>query len=260
MMAWVSGVVRVMWQTVCGVVMRVVRNEKGEGGSSPCCTSSLAQSMVLPSSRGGVPVLETRPIVKPNEYSVLERPMLGASPTRPAGILVSPIWMRPLRNVPVVSTTARPRGSFSGQSAVTTPNDPLVHDQKIFNGRRQDGEIVLSRQHVLHCRSIELPVRLRPRSAHSRTLAAVEGMRKLDAGRIRDAAHHAIERIDLAHGEMTLADAADGRVARHLADGPELVRQQQRPGTKARRSRSRLAAGMASTNDNDVERVHGAAH
>ena len=53
-----------MWQAICGVVIAVVRNEKGEGGSSPGCTSSAAQSMVRPSSRGGVPVF-SRPIVKP---------------------------------------------------------------------------------------------------------------------------------------------------------------------------------------------------
>ena len=39
----------------------VVRKEKGEGGSSPGCISRLAQSIVRPSSRGGVPVF-SRPI------------------------------------------------------------------------------------------------------------------------------------------------------------------------------------------------------
>ena len=66
--------------------MRSVSIENGSGGSSPCCISSAAQSMVVPSSRGGVPVL-SRPSVKPARSSVAERPSAGASPTRPAGDL-----------------------------------------------------------------------------------------------------------------------------------------------------------------------------
>ena len=74
-----------MWQATCGVVMRSVRNENGTGGSSPSWTSSPAQSIVVPSSRGGVPVL-SRPSAKPARRKVCDRPSDGASPTRPAGI------------------------------------------------------------------------------------------------------------------------------------------------------------------------------
>ena len=85
--------------------MRSVSIENGSGGSSPGCISSAAQSMVVPSSRGGVPVL-SRPSAKPSRSSVRESPIAGASPTRPAGVCRSPIWIRPRRNVPVVRTTA----------------------------------------------------------------------------------------------------------------------------------------------------------
>ena len=43
--------------------------------------------MVLPSSRGGVPVF-SRPSRKPSRSSVRASPTDGASPTRPAGILL----------------------------------------------------------------------------------------------------------------------------------------------------------------------------
>ena len=46
-----------------------------------------AQSMVRPSSRGGVPVL-SRPSAKPSRSSVRDKPSAGASPTRPAGVLL----------------------------------------------------------------------------------------------------------------------------------------------------------------------------
>ena len=105
MTSWVAALVRVIPHWICGVVMRSVSTENGSGGSSPGCISTADQSMVVPSSRGGVPVF-SRPSANPARSRVRERPIAGASPTRPAGICCSPIWIRPRRNVPVVSTTA----------------------------------------------------------------------------------------------------------------------------------------------------------
>jgi hypothetical protein len=79
--------------------------ENGSGGSSPGCISTADQSMVVPSSRGGVPVFN-RPSVKPTRSNEAESPMAGASPTRPAGQFFSPRWISPRRKVPVVMTTA----------------------------------------------------------------------------------------------------------------------------------------------------------
>ncbi len=78
----------------------------------------------------------------------------------------------------------------------------------------------------LHGMAVELAVGLGARPAHRRALAAVQDA-ELDAGAIDRPAHDAVERIDLAH-QMALAEAADRRVARHLADRRALVRQQQR--------------------------------
>src|SRR5213592_2409587 len=83
-MRWVAAFVRVMPHWTCGFSMRSVRVENGSGGSSPGCISTAAQSIVLPSSRGGVPVLSL-PSANPRRSSVKERPIAGASPTRPAG-------------------------------------------------------------------------------------------------------------------------------------------------------------------------------
>ena len=65
MMAWVAGVVWVMWQAICGVAIESVRNENGWGGSSPRCSWRPLQSMVRPSSRAGVPVF-SRPMRRPS--------------------------------------------------------------------------------------------------------------------------------------------------------------------------------------------------
>ena len=53
----------------------------------PAASPAAAQSMVVPSSRGGVPVL-SRPSAKPSRSSVSDSPTAGASPTRPAGDLL----------------------------------------------------------------------------------------------------------------------------------------------------------------------------
>jgi hypothetical protein len=63
MIWWVSAVVKVMPQAICGVSIRSVRNENGTGSSSPGCISSRSQAMVAPSRRAGVPVFR-RPIWK----------------------------------------------------------------------------------------------------------------------------------------------------------------------------------------------------
>ena len=106
-----------MWQTTCGVVIRPVRNENGTGGSSPGWTPSPRQSIVVPSSRGGVPVLR-RPSEKPQRASVRDSPSAGASPTRPAGIFSFP--------------------SLSLQVQEVLRRDPLSGQLFCFRGRRGD--------------------------------------------------------------------------------------------------------------------------
>ena len=93
----------------------------------------------------------------------------------------------------------------------------------------------------------------RSRPADSGTFGAVEEP-ELDAGGVGHAAHDAVERIDLAD-EVALPEAANGRVAAHLADGLDLVRQQQRTRAQTCGSRCGLAASVAAADDDDVEGV-----
>ena len=60
----VSGVVKAMWQLICGCTIFFVRKLKGVGSASPGCSSNASQRMVRPSRRGGVPVLR-RQVRKP---------------------------------------------------------------------------------------------------------------------------------------------------------------------------------------------------
>ncbi|SRR6266404_7782738 len=83
-----------------------------------------------------------------------------------------------------------------------------------------------------------------------RALAAVQNP-ELDAGAVDHPAREPVERVDLAH-EMSLAEPADRRVARHLADRRPLVGQEKRARTEPRSHRSRLAAGMPAADHDDV--------
>ena len=88
--------------------MRSVAKLNGRGSASPGCGSHFAKSMVRPLSRQGVPVLK-RASSKPQAARLSLSASAELSPARPPRVLASPVCMSALRNVPVVSTTARAR-------------------------------------------------------------------------------------------------------------------------------------------------------
>ena len=81
----------------------------------------------------------------------------------------------------------------------------------------------------------------------------------MNASRIRRAAHQPIQRIDLAH-QVALADAADRRVAGHLADRLDAMGQQQRPRSDARGRRGCLAPGMSAADHHHIEMLSHTTH
>jgi hypothetical protein len=84
MMRSVSGVVKAMWQLICGWTIFLVRKLKGVGSASPACSSKASQRIVRPSSRGGVPVFK-RQVRKPSARSASPSSTEAGSPLRPAG-------------------------------------------------------------------------------------------------------------------------------------------------------------------------------
>ena len=103
--------------------------------------------------------------------------------------------------------------------------------------------------------AVERAVGLDPRTPYRRTLAAIEHA-AVDRSPVRGPGHETVEDIELAH-EMALADAANGRVARHLANIPGAKGQQADARAAPGRSGGGFAAGVAGTNHKDVE--HGRA-
>mgnify|MGYP007095241539 CR=1 FL=1 len=134
-------------------------------------------------------------------------------------------------------------------------------ENQILHGPLDNLEVRGGVNRSLHGLAIELAIRLGPRAMHGRPLGAVE-QPELDASRICDSPHQAIERIDLPD-QVTLTQPADCRVAGHLSDGGELVRDQRRARPHPRSGRRRLATRMATPDDDDVvvvRRLQGDGH
>ena len=72
--------------------------------------------------------------------------------------------------------------------------------------------------------------------------------------RTGDTTDETVKRVDLAD-ERALADAANARIAAHLADRVQPLREQQRPRADACSSGGGLAAGVSSADDNHCARV-----
>ena len=75
---------------------------------------------------------------------------------------------------------------------------------------------------------------------------------ELDAALVGDAAHEAVQSVDFPD-QMALAEAADGRIAGHGADGRESMRHQGRLRAHAGAGGRGFTAGMAAANHDNVE-------
>ena len=126
-----------------------------------------------------------------------------------------------------------------------------IANEEVVNFTLNDREVLRQPQRLLHSRRVQLPISLGARTPDGWAFAAVE-QAKLNATGIGDAAHQAIQRVDLAH-QVPFAEPPDRRVARHRADGRKLLRDQRRPCTHARSRRRGFAAGMAATDDDDIK-------
>ena len=157
--------------------------------------------------------------------------------------------MRPPRNVPTVSTTAR--ASKRMPLTVTTPAHPLALDDQVGDLLLEEHQVRLVLEPRADGLAVQLAVGLGARGAHRRTLAGVEGA-ELDAGEVRGARHGAAQGIDLPH-QVSLADAADRRVAAHRAERLQALGHQQRACAHARSRQRRLGAGVAAADDDHLE-------
>ena len=202
------------------------------------------------------------------------------------GAAVDPRWSPGLQSPHAQGELAQPRresvgGCITGPSAgvvdeadVHAPGEERAHGQHHRRGFEPDAR---DREHTVHPAAlhdevghllleerevrlileqgadgllVELPVGLGAGRAHRRALAGIERA-ELDAGAVSRPGHGAAQRVDLAH-QVSLADAADGRIATHLAQGLDALSQQQRARSHACGGEGRLGAGMTAADDDDV--------
>ena len=105
-------------------------------------------------------------------------------------------------------------------------------------------------QRVLHPDVVALAVCLHAQTVYGGAFAAVEHP-ALQVGGVCGQTHQPAERIDLPH-KMPLGCAADGRVARHIADEIQRQRKHRGPCPQPCRRMRRLDPRMPRTDDDDV--------
>ena len=125
---------------------------------------------------------------------------------------------------------------------MTTPRDPPALQDQVVHPLLEQVQARLLLQGAAHERLVELAVGLGAGGAYRRPLAGVEDA-PLDTGGVRGPGHEAAQGVDLPH-QVALADAADGRVAGHLAQGLDVLGQEQGAGPAACRGQGRLAPGV----------------
>ncbi len=207
--------------------------------------------------RGGVPVL-SRPTGSASSRRRAARDRDGGSPARPAGIVLEADVDAPAQEG--AGREHHGTGAEAQADGGDGAGDAVALEDQVVDRLLEEPEVGLVLQAAADGRTVEDAVGLRARGPHRRALARVEGA-ELDAGLVGGERHGPAQRVDLAH-QVALADAADRRVAGHLPQRLDGVREQQRARAGAGRGQGGLGAGVAAADDDHVEtggKVHGSA-
>ena len=127
----------------------------------------------------------------------------------------------------------------------------LTFEQQIVTGALKQPQVRLVLQAPTNRCPVQHAVGLRTRGPHGRALRDVENA-ELNPRFVGGQGHRAAQRVDFLD-QMTLADPADRRVATHLPQRFDVVRQQQRRHAHARTRQCRLGAGVAAADHDDLE-------
>ena len=133
------------------------------------------------------------------------------------------------------------------------PGDGSAFQDQVVHALLEQPQIGLALEGGAHRPAVQPPVGLGPGGPHRRALAGVQ-YPELDTGPVDGLGHEPAEGVDFPH-QMALADAADGGVAAHLAQGVQILGQQQGGRAHAGAGERRLGAGMAATHHDHIEPV-----
>src|SRR5574337_1009703 len=121
--------------------------------------------------------------------------------------------------------------------------DAAVLDDQVVHRLLEQLQLRLGFHDAADGRLVQRAIGLTAGGAYGRTLGGVERA-PLDARAVGGVRHGATQRVDLPD-QMPLADAADGRVAAHLADRLDVVAEQQGTRARPRRGERGFGAGVA---------------
>ena len=213
--------------------------------------------MVRPSMRGGVPVFRRRGAERQRPQALGEfvrRRIAGA-----AAAVVVEADVDAAAEERADGEHHRARAEFdAGHGDHATHH--AVLDDEIGALLLEQREVGLVLERAANERLVQHAIRLHARRAHRRTLAGVQRAR-LDRRRIGASRHDTAQRVDLLD-QVSLADAADGGVAAHLAQRLDALREQQRARTHAGSRQRGFGARVPATHDDYVKnacRTHGIA-
>jgi hypothetical protein len=131
------------------------------------------------------------------------------------------------------------------------PRDSVSFYQDIVCRLLEKPEVLLRLKPTSYRFSVENAVRLCPGRADCRALGAIENA-KLNPRLVRGNRHRAAQGVDFLH-QMTLTNAPNGRITRHLSEGFQAMGQQKRGAAHPSGSKGCLGACMAAADHNDVK-------
>jgi hypothetical protein len=143
-------------------------------------------------------------------------------------------------------------GRFEAQADLgDDAGDPVADHGEVVHGLLEQPQVGLVLEAAADRGLVEHPVGLGAGGTHGRALAGVEDA-ELDAAFVGGRRHGAAEGVHFLD-QMPLADAADGRVAAHLAEGFDVVGEQQGGAPGPCRGQRGFGAGMAAADNDHVE-------
>jgi len=131
------------------------------------------------------------------------------------------------------------------------PPHSAALNQKIGNCSLGEFQVRLSLEQLPYRTSIETSITLGSRRPDGGALGSVEHS-ELNPSPIGRATHDAAECVHFAH-DGTLGNPADGRIARHLANGLEVLGDEQRARAESSGKRRRFCSGVATADHDYIE-------
>ena len=136
--------------------------------------------------------------------------------------------------------------------------DAVAFDNQVIHSLLEQVQVVRLFQQGPDDPFVQVAINLRPGGPYRRTLAGIEDT-ELYPAPVRSPGHDPAQGVYFLD-QVAFADAADGRIARHLPQGIDTVGQQQGTHTHARGGQGSLCAGMAPADDDYVVFLFTGAH